>query len=156
MPVVSIIVETLSAFSDGKVVIIAPRGSYIKKIGPSFSCPDSLAVHTVHFLFVVVVRHNLKFWFWLICSQTKIKLFLNCQNLVDFFENSIKYRVFLKLIRPFTYLLMAIKGSVIALLFKQFNMCPLLNNLTILHDNDLIERNGLDDTMGDKNGSLAC
>ena len=75
---------------------------------------------------------------------------------LHFFENSIKYRVFLKLIRPFTYLLMAIKGSVIALLFKQFNMCPLLNNLTILHDNDLIERNGLDDTMGDKNGSLAC
>ena len=101
MPVVSIIVESLSAFSDGKVVIIAPGGSYIKKIGPSFSCPDSLAVHTVHFLFVVVVRHNLKFWFWLICSQTKIKLFLNCQNLVDFFENSIKYRDFFKTDRAF-------------------------------------------------------
>ena len=90
MPVISIIIETLSAFCDGEAIIISSGCSYIKKIGSSFSGPDSLAVHTVHFLFVVVVRHDLKFWFWLIWSQTKIKLFSNCQKLVDFFGKSIK------------------------------------------------------------------
>ena len=54
-----------------------------------------------------------------------------------------------------THLLMKIKLPVVALFCNQFIMSALLYNLTILHDNDLIKRDRLYDSMGDENGSFA-
>lgn len=58
MPFVGIIVKTFTTFGNGQVVIIAPGGLYIKKIGPAFSCLDSLTINTLLFLFVVIVTHG--------------------------------------------------------------------------------------------------
>ena len=62
MPVVTIIIKTFAAFSDGEVVIVSPGCLYIKKIGPAFAGTNSLAVNALHFLFIVVVRHSYKFY----------------------------------------------------------------------------------------------
>src|SRR5262245_32492006 len=62
MAIVTIVVKTLAAFSDSQVIIISTRSSYIKKIRPAFSGPDTLAVNAFHFLVVVVVRHNCNFY----------------------------------------------------------------------------------------------
>lgn len=56
----------------------------------------------------------------------------------------------MKLGSSITELLMEVELPIIATLCNQFNMCALLNNATILHDNDLIKWNGLYDAMGDK------
>ncbi len=58
MPVVTIIVKTFSTFGNCQKIVVASRGSNIKKIGPSLSRPDPFAVNTFNFLFVVVVRHG--------------------------------------------------------------------------------------------------
>ncbi len=58
MPVVTIIVEALPAFRNRKKIIVAAGSSYIEKVGPSFSSPNSFAVNTFNLLFVVVVRHS--------------------------------------------------------------------------------------------------
>jgi len=58
VPVVSIVVKTLAAFGNGQEIIITTGCPYIKKIGPSFTSPDPLAVNTVHFFVVVLVRHS--------------------------------------------------------------------------------------------------
>jgi hypothetical protein len=47
MPVITIVVKTLTAFCYGQVIIIASCGSYIKKIRSSFASPDSFAVDTI-------------------------------------------------------------------------------------------------------------
>lgn len=58
VPVISIIIESLSALCDGEIIIVAPGCPYIKEISPSFTRPDAFAVNAVHSFFVVVVRHN--------------------------------------------------------------------------------------------------
>ena len=58
MTVITIVIETLSAFCDGQVIIIATGSPDIEEIGPSFACPDAFAVNAVHSFFVVVVLHN--------------------------------------------------------------------------------------------------
>jgi hypothetical protein len=58
MPVISIIIESLSTLCDGEVVIVTTGCSYIKEISPSFARSDAFAVNAVHSFFVVVVRHN--------------------------------------------------------------------------------------------------
>jgi hypothetical protein len=58
VPIVSIIIKTLSAFSDGQVIIITASGSYIEEISSSFASSDAFTVNAVHSFFVVIVRHS--------------------------------------------------------------------------------------------------
>ena len=62
VPVIAIIVKTLTAFCDGQVIVIASCSSYIKKIRSSFSSANPFAVDTFHFLVVVLVRHSFNFF----------------------------------------------------------------------------------------------
>ena len=83
MPVVSVVIKAFAAFSDCKVIIISTGCPDIEEISPSLSSPDAFAINAFHSFVVVFVRHNSIFWFVFDnhISRTKIKLFLNCQNL---------------------------------------------------------------------------
>jgi hypothetical protein len=56
--IISIIIETLSAFCDGKIVIITASSSYIEEVSSSLSRSDAFAVNAIHSFFVVLVRHS--------------------------------------------------------------------------------------------------
>jgi hypothetical protein len=58
MPVVPIIIEPLATLRNGQVVIIPTGCAHVKKISPSLTGTDALAVHAVHSLVVVVVPHS--------------------------------------------------------------------------------------------------
>src|SRR6478735_5159898 len=60
--VVTVIIKTFTAFRDRQVIIITTCSSYIKKVSPTLTSPDPLAVNAFHFLVVVVVRHSRKFY----------------------------------------------------------------------------------------------
>jgi hypothetical protein len=58
VPVVAIFIEALTAFCNGQEIIIATGRPYIEEIGPSFTGFDALAVHAVHLLVGMLVRHS--------------------------------------------------------------------------------------------------
>ncbi len=69
MTVVAIIVKTFTAFSYGKVIIIGPCCSYIKKVSSALAGSNTFAVNGFHFLFailvflfIIIVRHFGKFY----------------------------------------------------------------------------------------------
>lgn len=62
MPVVALRIEPLSAFRDRKIIIVAAGFAHIKEIGTALACFDTLAVHALLLLVVVVVRHLLIVW----------------------------------------------------------------------------------------------
>ena len=80
MPVVSVIIKTLTAFSNGEVIIITTGCPYIKKVSPSLSSTNSFAVNTFHFLVVILVRHSSCFFslkiYFTFYEVTNILMFL--------------------------------------------------------------------------------
>ena len=60
MPVIAVIIESFTAFSDCKVIVISPRCFYVEKISSALASPNPFAVNAFHFLFIVVVRHSSK------------------------------------------------------------------------------------------------
>lgn len=62
MSVVPIIIKALTAFSDRQVIVIPFGRPYIKKIGPSFSGTESLAVDALQFSIVMLVLHVFLFY----------------------------------------------------------------------------------------------
>ena len=58
VPIVTVFVEFLTAFGDGKVIIVATGRSYIKEIRPAFPGPDAFTINAFHSFVVVFVRHN--------------------------------------------------------------------------------------------------
>lgn len=58
MPVIAIRIKTLSAFRYCQEKIIATGFSYIKKVRPSFTGFNALAIHTIHLFILLLVRHN--------------------------------------------------------------------------------------------------
>jgi len=58
MAVVTIIIESFSAFSDGQKIIVALCGTNVKKISAPLPRFYTLAVNTILFLFIVFVSHK--------------------------------------------------------------------------------------------------
>lgn len=84
MAIIPIIIKSLPAFSDRKIIIITPGCPYIKKIGPSFPGANPFAVNTLRLLFIILVRHFYKIlavkelvWYQYF---TNIEMFLNQPN----------------------------------------------------------------------------
>jgi hypothetical protein len=61
MSFVAVVVKLLTAFSDGKIVVVSAGFSYIKKISPSFAGSYPAAENAFHFLVVILVRHCYSF-----------------------------------------------------------------------------------------------
>ena len=57
VPVITIFIKFLTAFGNRQIIIIASCSPYIKKISPSFTGPDSFAIHAFHSFVIVLVRH---------------------------------------------------------------------------------------------------
>src|ERR1700759_5552533 len=57
VPVITIFIKFLTAFSNRQIIIIASCSPYIKKISPSLTGPDSFAIHAFHSFVIVLVRH---------------------------------------------------------------------------------------------------
>src|SRR5678815_2645553 len=59
MTIISVVIKSLTAFSNGQIIIITAGCPYIKEISPAFTSTNSFAVNAFHFVFVVIlVRHS--------------------------------------------------------------------------------------------------
>jgi hypothetical protein len=57
--IVTIIIKALTAFSNGKVIIVTSGSPYIKKIRSALAGTNPFAINALHFLVIVIVRHFL-------------------------------------------------------------------------------------------------